>query len=89
MTAVLNMTQQAAWCQDIVLQQTVTALLHWFEAALSGSSLLRCMVIEGHASCSLKALYHSTDSRHIYVYIVRDFTVVQVHRVALINYPLA
>ena len=24
------MTQQAAWHQDIVLQQTVTALLHWF-----------------------------------------------------------
>ena len=28
----LESIQQAAWCQDIVLQQTMTALLHWFEA---------------------------------------------------------
>ena len=46
--AVLNMTQQAAWCQDIVLQQTMTPLLKLVHEhgipALSSSSLLQWLL---------------------------------------------
>ena len=67
-----------------MLQQTVTAVLCWFEAGswTWNTRTIRLfpttVVIGGHASRSFKALYHSTDSRRIYVYIVRNFTVVQV-----------
>ena len=67
-----------------VLQQTVTAVLRWFEAdswtwnTRTIQLFPTTVVIGGHASRSFKVLYHSTDSRLIYVYIVRNFTVVQV-----------
>ena len=64
-----------------MLQQTVTAVLRWFEAGswTWNTRTIRffptTVVIRGHASRSFKALYHLTDSRPIYVYIVCNFKV--------------